>query len=221
MIWTFWAKGRGACLVRYVFGLILTFALLAGCGSRYPLDIPEAQWEAMTPQEQLEARQEQAKLDRAAEERRTTEARAREAQAKKWLKDLEASREDARYGERLQCVLSPAQAYIGRSWREIEPLALDVVKGMVLKLDLKEADDGVFRYSTEAYAGFDGQTLSICPEEDYVQKNDPKCARVLATFEQYRKGVETTIKASDFLRGKIVCDLVPGEGMPKRLILEK
>src|SRR5690554_4715266 len=56
-------------------GLILP---LAGCAARYPLDIPEAQWEAMTPTEQRQAREQQAALDHARAEQRAAEARARE-----------------------------------------------------------------------------------------------------------------------------------------------
>lgn len=206
---------KRACL------LVVILILLVGCTSKYPLGIPEEQWQALSPQEQLEARQKQASLDKAQAERRAAEARAREAEAKQWLKDLEAKREAARYGERVQCVLSPAEAYLAGSWRQVEPVALDIVKGMILEFELQEPNTQTFHYSSKAYAGFDGQTLSICPQKEYVQRNASPCAKVLGTFEQYRKGIKTTIHAQDFLRAKIECDLVPGKGMPKRLILEK
>src|SRR6056297_814054 len=106
---------------------LLLFCLL-GCGAKYPLDIPEDKWMTLSKQEQLRAREKQAELDLVREKRREAEAKAREAEAIKWLKDNEASRKDARYGERIQCVLSKAEAYIWGKWQRIEPVALDIVK---------------------------------------------------------------------------------------------
>lgn len=198
--------------------LILLFSV--GCSTRYPLDIPEEKWKTMSEAQQLQARQKQAELDRAREKRRAAEARAREAEAIKWLKAKEAARENASYGERVQCVLTDAQAYLWGKWRDIEPVALDLVKGMVLEFEIIESADNGIGYQEKGYAGFDGQTLSLCSEKDRVQRNSATCARVLGTFEQYAKGLQKRIRSDEFLRGKIRCDLAPGKGMPKRLIID-
>ncbi len=194
---------------------------LPACSPKYPLDIPENKWVTMTGQEQLRAREKQAELEKAEEKRRAAEAGARQAEAVKWLKDKEASREQARYGDRLQCVLTNAQAWFWDEWRSIEPVALDIVKGMVLKLELSQADEDGFHFSKKVYAGFDGQTLTLCPEKNLVRQNDPSCARVLGTFEQYAKGLQKKFQAKKFLRGRIRCDLAPGKGMPERLIIKQ
>ena len=47
------------------------------------------------------------------------------------------------------------------------------------------------------------------------------CLRLLGTFEDYRRGIEQTVAAPDFLRGHLRCTLAPGEGMPPRLIIER
>jgi predicted small lipoprotein YifL len=206
---------------KFFIPLLFLMLGLLSCGTKYPLDIPEEKWASMTRQEQLRAREKQAELELAREKRRAAEAKAREAEAIKWLKDKEASRKQARYGERIQCVLTKAEAYIWGEWRRIEPVALDIVKGMVLEFELSEANDNGLNFQQKAYAGFDGQTLSLCPEKDQVQRNDPSCARVLGTFEQYAKGIKSKIGVQDFLRGRIRCDLAPGKGMPERIIIKR
>src|SRR6056297_2714593 len=97
-----------------LFGALL---FLAGCGTHYPLDIPEGEWMEMSSQERQRAREKQAELEKAREKRRAAEAEARAAESLKWLKRREASREQARYGDRVQCVLSDAKAYVWDEWR--------------------------------------------------------------------------------------------------------
>ncbi|MFP4214015.1 MAG: hypothetical protein ACLFRL_07890 [Desulfohalobiaceae bacterium] len=199
----------------------LTFVLL-GCGPKYPLDIPEEEWQNMSAEERLQAREKQAELDKAEQERRKAEAEAREAEAIEWLQDQEASRQNAEYGERLQCVLDPAQAYLGGSWRDIEPLALDVVQGMILEKEIKEVRDGYIRRRETIYAGFDGQTLSLCERKQDVQRQASEdCLHLLGTFEEYSQGVNKKLQADSFLRARIRCDLGPGQDMPSRLRLER
>lgn len=209
--------------VRNKLLLLMLFFLfcLPACSPEYPLDIPENEWTTMTGQEQLRAREKQAELEKAEEKRRAAEAEARQAEAIKWLKNKEASRKQARYGDRLQCVLTNARACFWDEWRSIEPVALDIVKGMVLQLELSRADEDGFHFSQKVYAGFDGQTLTLCPDKNLVRQNDPSCARVLGTFEQYAKGLQKKIHAKEFLRGCIRCDLAPGKGMPERLIIKQ
>ncbi|MFO7581436.1 hypothetical protein [Guyparkeria sp.] len=72
--------------------------LLAACGPRYPLGIPEEQWSRTTSAELTEARiQQQAELDRAQAEARVADAAARAA-------ELEHARATAAPGERVQCI---------------------------------------------------------------------------------------------------------------------
>lgn len=200
---------------------VLVLLFLFGCIGRYPLDIPEQQWKTMTHEEKLQARQKQAELDKARQNRLAAEARAREAEAIQWLRDQQAARDNARYGERIQCVLSRAEAYFWGKWRRIEPVALDLVKGMVIDFDMVEAGNNGLGYEQKGYAGFDGQTICMCPEKEAVQRNTSSCARVLGTFEQYARGLETRVCADEFLRGRIRCDLAPGKGMPQRLIIDR
>lgn len=201
--------------------LFLPLLFLVGCGTHYPLDIPEGEWMEMSSRERQRAREKEAELEKAREKRRAAEAEARAAESLKWLKRREATREKARYGDRVQCVLSGAKAYVWGEWRSIEPVALDIVRGMVLDFDIQEAEEGDFGFQEKGFAGFDGQTLSLCPEKDMVQRNSPSCARLLGTFEEYARGIKKRIGVDEFIKGKIRCDLAPGKGMPERLIIER
>lgn len=141
--------------------LIPPFALTA-CAPRHPLGIPDEQWQTLSMEQRLQAHDKQATLDRAEDERRAAKARAREAEAARQHAELEARRRSARYGERVQCVLGDAQVRLGGKWRDIEPVALDMVQGMAIPLPLSEPSGHTIRRQTAAYAHFDGQTISLC-----------------------------------------------------------
>ncbi len=101
-------------------------------------------------------------------------------------------------------------------------IALDVVQGMILEKEIKDVRHGFVRGKEMVYAGLDGQTLSICDRKKDVQRQaSGDCVHLLGTFQEYRQGVKSTLKSSRFLRGRIRCDLAPGEGMPPRLRLER
>ena len=190
--------------------LLLTALLwLGGCSPRHPLGIPDEEWQA---------HEQQAELDRAAAEQRAAEARAREAEEQRRIMDLAVRRSEAHYGERVQCIFSPAEAWLGREWRSIEPLALDLVSGLVVPYRIESLSGGRVRYQADLYAGFDGQTVSLCRHEPSArQPAGASCARLLGTFEEYRRGLRETIQSGDFVRGQLRCHLGPGEGMPLRM----
>lgn len=209
--------------ITLVKGLLLVTMIVAmtSCAPRYPLGIPEAEWHAMTAEQRLQAHEKQAELQQAAAERRAAEARAREEEAARQQAELIALRRQARYGERLQCVLEPVEARLFRSWRQVEPVALDVVVGAEQPFSLREPADRSTRRSSTGYATFDGQVLTICRDS---QSNNPSlrhCLRLLGTFEDFRRGISQTVEAPDFLRGRLRCNLAPGEGMPPRMIIER
>lgn len=195
---------------------MLFIFVLAGCAASHPLGIPDTQWHAMNTEQRLQAQKKQAELDRAVEEQLAAEARAREAEAVRQSAELEARRRDARYGERVQCTFSDAEAHIGGKWRNVEPVAMDLVPGMEVVLNLIEQSSRTFRYRSKAYASFDGQTLSMCRDAGKDRRNQSACIRVLGTFSDYRRGIDQRIDSERFLRGHLRCDLAPAQGMPGR-----
>lgn len=197
---------------------VMILAVLCGCGPRHPLGIPDEQWQAMSPEQQFQARQQQADLDRAKAEQRAEEAKARVAEAEAKKAELERRRQDARYGERVQCVFSNGEVKLRREWDRIHPVALDLVRGYEEEFRMEVASDRMRGFTTEGYALFDGQTVYLCrmPYEDVYRQDD--CVRVTATMREFQRGVEQYVSAADFLRGRIRCDLPP-EGEPGRIIV--
>ncbi|MCG5525186.1 hypothetical protein LRB11_09625 [Ectothiorhodospira haloalkaliphila] len=190
--------------------------LLMGCATRYPLDIPEEQWEAMTAEQRLQARQQQAALDQARAEQRAAEARAREEEAARQRAELEVRRQEAGFGERVQCVLREAEAYLGGSWRSVQPLALDVVQGMEWGFEMQAVEDGRVRRRGTGYAHFDGTRLTLCPRSGQYQTHAAACAQVVGTTSDYRRGLSERIEGHRFLRGQLRCDLHPASVVPRR-----
>lgn len=201
-----------------VWVVLMILAVACGCGSRHPLGIPDEQWQAMTAEQQIQARQQQAELDRARAEQRAEEARARAAKAEAQKAELERRRQDARYGERVQCVLSDGEVKLRREWDRIHPVALDLVRGYEEEFSMEAASDRMRGFTAEGYALFDGQTVYLCrmPYEDTYRQDD--CVRVSATMREFQRGVVQSVNAPDFLRGRIRCDLPP-EGEPGRIIV--
>jgi len=122
--------------------------------------------------------------------------------------EREGWRHEARYGERLQCVLQPADAWLNRKWRAIEPLAFDLVVGSEQVLPLRETGRQTVRYSSQGHALFDGQQLTVC-QYARDQRHPGRCLRELGTFADYRRGIRREVVADQFLRGRLRCSLVP------------
>ncbi|WP_302139200.1 hypothetical protein [Halomonas alkalicola] len=177
--------------------------LLAGCAARYPLAIPEAQWEAMTPAEQQQARAQQAALDRARAEQRAAEARAREEEARRDRLALEVRRQEARLGERVQCVLE-GELRTGSNWRPLAPVGIDAVSGMTAPVPLTTRDG---RYRQTAHATFDDQTVTLCRHERELERPGADCAQLVGTQRDFARGLSGRVKTEGFLRGPLRCDL--------------
>ncbi|EKF9985861.1 hypothetical protein O1D80_003343 [Vibrio cholerae] len=132
----------------------VVYALLLSACASYPLGMSEAQWLALTPEQQYDAQLKQAELDRQREARRLAEQQAREQALKEQQAQLELARENAKYGERVQCVLQNSELYFSAS----EPLALDLLANQPAQAVKQSTADG--RYGFNLYAQFDGQILS-------------------------------------------------------------
>ncbi|EHQ53586.1 hypothetical protein ECTPHS_13018 [Ectothiorhodospira sp. PHS-1] len=200
---------------RTILVVLALVVFTAGCATRYPLGIPEEQWVSLSLEEQIRAREAQAALDQAQAERRAAEARAREAQAAREQAELEMRRREARYGERVQCVLTSAEGRLGGRWRPLEPLAVDLVQGMEMPFQLMTTADGG-RYRGQGHAYFDGTTVSLCSVRGQHDRDPGACARLLGTFEDYRRGLRSEVSSERFIRGQLRCHLGPGAGVSPR-----
>lgn len=165
------------------------------------MDIPKEQWQAMAPSQQMEAREKQAELDKVREERRALEARNRQIELENEKAALALRRQEAGPGERVQCVLSSAEAKLASRWLPIEPVAFDLVTGMGSVTEIQAKED---RRRSDVYADFDGMKVRICPSQ---RSNEKDCAVAVATQSEYRRGVVRELEKQDFLKGRLRCDL--------------
>ena len=64
----------------WVAGVVVVLAGLASCGPRYPLGMSEAEWNALTPQQRLDARGQQAQIDETRRRERAEETARQRAE---------------------------------------------------------------------------------------------------------------------------------------------
>ena len=218
----FSVSGRASWLL-----LILVVIILAACAPRHPLGIDDKDWQTLSPQQRLDALEQQAQLDLAQEQRRIAEARQREAQARqqeaeaaRQRAELEKLRCEARYGDRIQCVLDQAEVYRSRRWEPIESLAFDLVRHVELTTAMIEQRHRQQRTIGTVYALFDGQTVSLCDRQG-ADSGRRQCLRLVGVFEDYRRGIRQQLVAPEFLRGELRCSLAPAEGMPLQLMINR
>lgn len=188
-------------------GVLGAVVLLSACAS-YPLGMSKAQWEVLTPDEQFKAQQQQATLDQQRAEQRAAEARQRALELEQAQAASALRRQQAAYGEHVQCVLTGAQAKMGGRLRTVEPLAMDLVLGEQGEYTLTHVENGYTRYSQTVYVQFDGQTLDLC-EYDGGRYASRACAKVIGTFGDYQRGFTQTLSSSTFVQGQVRCQFVP------------
>ncbi|GAA0788092.1 hypothetical protein [Marinobacterium sediminicola] len=190
------------------FSPIVLAIALSGC-TTYPLGLDEESWRELSPQQKLEASQKQAELDQARNLRLAREAEARAEEAREAANKLMLLRHQAKYGERVQCVLEPVSHHRSGKWRRLEPAALDLVLGVRMKVDLYET--GRSSRAREAIAWFDGQRVQICPGE-YAARHQPEaCVVAVGHYRDYRRGMLRQIDSDGFLKGELDCSFVGRE----------
>lgn len=191
--------------VRSLAALFLMLSL-SGCAAltdwlpkSYPLDMSEQEWLGLSPEQQLQARERQKQLE--------IEARAQREQARLLEQELEMRRAaelaerraEAGYGERVQCLLEPAQGYLGGKWRDLQPAALDLLIGEQVTLSLSEGGSG---YRTlDLQAEFDGQTVLLC------RSGRRACDRLVSTSRGFDRGVSREMHIERNLRATMRCEL--------------
>lgn len=186
-------------------GWLLGLMLLSGCAS-YPLGMSEQEWQALTPQQQLDAREKQSELDQKAAERRAAEARLEAEREAQQQAELAQRKANAAYGERVQCVLQNAEYKEGKSWYALEPVGFDLVVGEIQPLSLVHIKNKRTQYTRTAYAGFNGQTVSICRYQS-ANSHSADCVRMVGTTLDYQRGLTRTLASRDYVRGTLRCGL--------------
>lgn len=180
---------------------------VAGCVPAHPLGLSEAEWRAMSVEDRATALERQAEIDRMNAETRAAAAAARLAEERAAQMELDNRRQSARYGERVQCVLTGAELKKFNDWRAIEPVMLDLVTGLPLPFPVVE-EGRTFGQPAQGYAYFDGSTVGLCRTEAEARTRSLACARMMGGHFDYSRGLTDTISSQNFLRGKMRCGFV-------------
>lgn len=178
---------------------------LTGC-SLHPLGIDDDEWAVMSREEQLRAYEKQAELDKV---RAKAQAQERAAQAAAEARKYEAMaylRQNARYGDIVQCVLDPVDMKFSSKWKPAKPQAFDLVRGEQLTLRMQDWKE---RYRSEASVSFaeSGLEVELCRNSAYRYSGD--CTRVLGTSRDFRRGISKTFEIDRYMKGTLRCDLKP------------
>lgn len=181
---------------------LITLALLLTACSSYPLGMSKKSWEALTPEQQLDAAKKQAEID---EEKaaRLAEQRRLQAEAEaKYLAEMAEKRANAKPGDIVQCVLQPIEVYRGKKWVSAKPVSFDLVVGEVASARLSEKDG---YYSTELFATFNQQRFIAC-EHKYDLDTGRNCLEVAGTLRQFDQGIQRKFNLHERMRGVVYCD---------------
>lgn len=184
--------------------IVLSMFVLVGCSSN-PLGMSDAEWEALTPQQQLVARTKQAELDEQERLRRQQARIAKEAEQAR----LENLRHNAPRGEVVQCTLTNARARFARNeWHSAQPLAVAIHRSEDRRQVRIAQEDRPSRAAT-LHMGFDGMTVKVC------RWYDRDCAVLAGTDRDYNRGHSSHVRVPDLVDGTLSCSF-PGADDSRR-----
>lgn len=120
--------------------LVLVLVGLAGCATRYPMGLSEDQWEALSPDKQVEytarqaeldARQQELAMERQLErERRAHERQQQEmARAREYEARLQERYEHAMYGDVVRVAVEGGSLVYYKSLHPYHPVSFELIRG--------------------------------------------------------------------------------------------
>lgn len=189
--------------------------LLAACGPSYPLGMSEAEWSALTPEQQLDARERQMAIDierRAERERRQQELerqRAAEEQAERErIERIIAQRVP---GSIIDCAIERGEVRYDMlgAWLQPVPVAFTLIRGEGQKVDLaspqKHGRPTEIRGIWVRY-DISGHQLAFCPIIG-VETDHPSCDRAAVLSSDTESSFTRQFNLPKFIRGgQIRCE---------------
>ena len=132
--------------------VVLCFFIFAGCISFHPLGMSNSEWNALSPQQKMEAREKQAKLDADKKQAKADrEATAQAASARRY--------ETARYGDIITVVIKGGTMDINGKRREYEPIVFDLVRGESKSIEIIRKDKRHYKDTAVVRLSEDGRTF--------------------------------------------------------------
>ena len=196
--------------------LACSVVLLTACTS-YPLGMNEAEWLALTPAQQLEARTQQAELSRQKEEVRSQERIALAAiDAERERADLERIdrlRASAGPGDAVECVTEGAVVDYKPGWHGTHPATALLVRGERREIVLRPSDGHQKEKAVWFWFSAEGMQAALClSEPKSAVRLGSDCFVVAGTSGDFARGVETVVPQSDWFIGRFRCQSDFGRG---------
>jgi len=208
----------------FVF-LVMSGIFLTACAKRYPLDMTEAEWQALPPEKKMEAQKAQAKLDAEAAERRAREKTIlaeRKAKAERQrLADIKSLYSRGMYRDFVQCVVQNPLVDLRPGWTKMQPTGFILARQEEREVSFQPMK-GNRRASIWALYSGDGLKVTLCrynPSHPFYSFRN-QCDSIVATHSDYERGVSKSISMPDRLQGTLECSYAPGKGMPSPIVIE-
>lgn len=187
-------RGRGRVAGFRWFGLALGAAVWAGggCAARYPLDLGQAQWQALSPEQQAAHRARQQALD---EQKRAAAKAEKQARAKERQAQLAAEQDrlaklyaEGRFGDVVQVAIQGGVLDGLRGRQPFQPASFEIAKGeskririlssgstrqMVDYLVRLSADGNVLTFNADQPEAFVMENTDWADGQSYVTPRKP------------------------------------------------
>ena len=151
-------------LIRHTIVLGLASILMA-CATTYPMGLSEAQWQALSPDQQASYQAEQYRLDEARRARLAAEREAEKvrqaALATEMQQRVEARYQQAVYGDIVTVVLQGGTLNYGKKAYAYEPLSFNLVRGESKRVVLRTVGRNQFEHELDVRLADDGNTLYL------------------------------------------------------------
>ncbi|MBE0468105.1 MAG: hypothetical protein IBX55_01180 [Methyloprofundus sp.] len=183
----------------FIFIWVFLLLSLSGCASN-PMGLSDSEWSLLSTEEKIQARKQQAEIDLAKEIERNERLRIQKEAELREIEIMNARRDSASFGERVQCVLRG----VYRDY-QIEPTPLDMVIGMWDSSDMFYKRNSSVLNAGEVYGFFDGQTVSICSIKD-TSLSRSNCSNIVGTTRDYKKGLNQAFSIRN-ISGRAYCTL--------------
>lgn len=146
----------------YLLLLLILFVLFEGCATRFPLGLKEEQWQALSPQQQVEYTTKQYQIDEERRKRREEYWRQKERDATEAAR-VERERilqlyQNARYGDIIQVNVSGGSITFNGKSGDYEPVSFDLVRSERKKVTFYHHGKRI-TYSTDIWVKYDNNAF--------------------------------------------------------------
>lgn len=210
--------------------LAVAALLIQACGPSYPLGMSEAEWSALSPEQQLEARQQQTaiNIERRAEHERQQQEMERQRAAEEQAERERIERIIAQRvpGSIIDCAIERGEVRyrVLGAWLQPVPVAFTLIRGEGQKVELTSPQKhGRPTETLNLWVRYDisGHQLAFCPIIG-VETNHPSCDRAAVLGSDVEASFTRPFNIPRFIRnGHIRCENAVRGDAGQRIIIRR